>query len=267
MTTVASLLRFTLPATLLFSAAAGLAATAESKRGWVVTIGPGIVYSPAFPGADALKLRPWPIVNVRREGTDPRFYTPDDSFGLGLIGGDRFRVGPAVNLQTGRHEKDASPGIGDVATTIEGGAFAEAFLTDHFRLRGEVRKGFGGHKGVVADFGADAILGSPSDTFHLSVGPRVRFANARYVRAFFGINPDQSLQTGLPLYDAGGGLHSAGALAYANYRLTPQIGVQAYGRYDRLLGDAKDSPLVLSSVGSRDQYEVGLGMTYTFNVR
>jgi outer membrane protein len=258
--------RFALPAALLLTAAPSPAQDG-APAGWTVTVGPGGAYVPAFPGADKLELRFWPIVNVRRRGTEPRFQTPDDSFGIGLIGNSRFRVGPSLAIEPGRDEADAIPGIGDVGTTIEGGAFAEAFPAEHFRVRADVRKGFGGHKGVVADIGADAIMGSPGDRFHLSVGPRVRFANARYVRAFYGISPAQSALTGLPVHDAGGGLHSAGALSFANYQLSPRFGVQAYGRYDRLLGDAKDSPLVLSSVGSRDQYEVGLGLTYTFDIR
>jgi outer membrane protein len=265
MTESIRLLRLILPAALLLSAAPALAQQSEAK-GWTVEIGPGAYFRPKFPGAKELELSPWPVIDIYRTERGPTFETPDEGFGFGIIGSDAFRVGPAVQIHHGRDEEDAIPGIGDVGTSIEGGAFAEAYLAPNFRLRGEVRKGFGGHKGVVGDIGADFITGSPQ-TFQFSIGPRARIANARYVRAFFGVNPEQSALTGLPVYDAGGGLHSAGALAYAKYRLGGNWGLEAYGRYDRLLGDAKDSPLVLSSVGSRNQYEVGLGLSYRFNVR
>lgn len=256
------LLRLALPAALFLSAAPSLA---QDGGGWTVEIGPGLYFRPAFPGADELELRPWPVIDVYRTGRGPSFKTPGEGFGFGILGGDSFRIGPAVRIQHGRDEEDAIPGIGDVGTSIEGGAFAEAYLSPGFRLRGELRKGFGGHKGVIGDVGADFIMGS-RDSFQFSIGPRARFANGRYVRAFYGINPDQSALTGLPVHDAGGGLHSAGALAFAKYRLSDRISLQAYGRYDRLLGDAADSPLVRSNVGSRDQLEAGIGLSYRFGI-
>jgi outer membrane protein len=258
-------MRFAFLVILALSTAPSLAQS-TSTGGWTVTIGPGGAYVPKFPGADKMEIRLWPIVNVRRTGKEARFITPDDNFGIGLIGDRNFRIGPSLNIQHGRNEADAIPGIGDVGTTIEGGVFAEAFLTDHFRLRADVRKGFGGHKGVVGDVGADVIFGQPADRFHFSVGPRLRLANNRYMQSFYGVSPTQSTLSGLPTYNAGGGLTSAGALTFANYQITPRLGIQAYARYDRLLGDARNSPLVLSSVGSRNQYETGLGLTYSFDI-
>lgn len=263
MTDLARTLRFVLPALFLLAAAPGLA---QEDDGWTVEIGPGAYFRPTFPGADALELRPWPVIDIYRTARGPTFETPDEGFGFGIIGNDRFRIGPTVQIEHGRDEDDAIPGIGDVGRTIEGGAFAEAYLSPSIRLRGEVRKGFGGHKGVVGDVGADFIMGD-IDAFQFSIGPRARLADARYVRTFFGVNPEQSALTGLPVHDVDGGLHSAGALAFATYRLTSSLSVQAYGRYDRLLGDARDSPLVLSDVGSRDQYEAGIGLSYRFAIR
>ncbi|MBA3677727.1 MAG: MipA/OmpV family protein [Sphingosinicella sp.] len=264
--TATRLLRPAALAATLFLASGPAAAQDKEAKGWTVEIGPGGYFKPQFPGAKDLKLRPWPVIDVYRTERGPSFETPDEGFGFSIIGNDSFRVGPALQFDGGRNEEDAIPGIGDVKTSIEGGAFVEAYVGPQFRLRGEVRKGFGGHKGVVGDIGADFIMGSP-EALQFSIGPRARIASARYVRAFFGVNPAQSALTGLPVYDADGGLHSAGALAFAKYRLGKSWGVQGYGRYDRLLGDAKDSPLVLSDVGSRNQYEVGFGLSYRFNVR
>lgn len=250
----------------LFIPVAPAVAQDGDDAGWTLEIGPGAYFGPRFPGASDLELRPWPLIDMYRTADGPDFETPDESFGFSLTGDRTFRAGPALQIQGGREEQDAIEGIGDVGTTVEGGAFVEAYLGTGFRLRGEVRKGFGGHKGVIGDIGADAIFGSPR-ALQFSIGPRLRIANSRYVRAFYGINPDQSALTGLPVHNVDGGVHSAGGLAYATYRLSDRIGLQAYGRYDRLLGDAEDSPLVRSAVGSPDQYEVGLGLTYAFNIQ
>jgi len=268
MTMTHRLLGLLCPACLAISGSVALAqdkGEAEEK-GWVVTIGGGGVFLPRFPGAKDLELRPWPLVDVRRAGSTARFSTPDQSFGPGLINGLNFRLGPALNIASGRDEEDAIEGIGDVKTTIEVGGFAEAFMSESIRFRGEVRKGLGGHKGLVGDFGADYIIGDPTKGTHFSVGPRVRMTDARYNRAFFGVNAEQAAATGLAVHNPKGGLHSAGALAFAGVSLSEQLGLRAYGRYDRLLGDAADSPLVRSSVGSRNQFEAGLGLTYSFGL-
>lgn len=232
----------------------------------IVTIGGGAQLTPAFPGAKDSKLRPLPLIDVRKAGTDPSFRTPDQSVSFSLLRSEGFRAGPAVRLGESREEDDAIEGIGDVNRSIEVGAFAETYLTPGFRARGEVRKGFGGHKGTLADLGADMILGKVTQPLYFSVGPRARFADGRYMRAFYGINPRQSAATGLPLHDPDGGLHSVGVLGSMKYRTNSPWGAQGFARYDRLLGDAADSPLVRSSEGSRNQFQVGLGLTYTFGL-
>jgi outer membrane protein len=233
---------------------------------FIVTVGPGLVLRPEFPGAKDMKLRFWPLIDVRKVGTDPTFSTPDQSFGPGLIRSEGFRAGPALRLGESRDEDDAIDGIGDVRRAIEVGAFAEAYLSPGLRARGEVRKGFGGHKGLLADLGADVIVGKVTDPLQFSIGPRARLADKKYVRAFYGIDAAQALGTGLPLHDPDGGLHSVGALGSMEYRMSGGFGLQAFARYDRLLGDAADSPLVRSSVGSRNQFEVGAGVTYSFGI-
>ena len=232
----------------------------------IVTVGGGVQFTPEFPGAKGGSLKPLPLIDVRKAGTDPSFRTPDQSISFPLFRGAGFRVGPAARLGESRDEDDAIEGIGDVNRAIEVGAFVESYLTPSFRARGEVRRGFGGHKGTLADVGADLIIGKVTQPLHFSIGPRARLADSRYMRAFYGINARQSAATGLPLHDADGGLNSVGLLGSMKYRTNSPWGAQGFARYDRLLGDAADSPLVRSSEGSRNQFQVGLGLTYTFGL-
>jgi outer membrane protein len=233
---------------------------------FILTVGPGVRLRPEFPGAKDGELALFPLIQVRKAGTDPTFSTPDQSLGVSLVRSEGFRAGPALRLGERRDEEDAIEGIGSVKRSIEVGGFAEAYLSPGLRARGELRKAFRGHKGLLADLGADMIVGKVTDPFHLSIGPRARLADKKYVRAFYGIDAQQSLLTGLPLHEAEGGLHSVGALASAKYRMNGGFGLQGYARYDRLLGDAADSPLVRSSVGSRNQFQIGAGVTYSFGI-
>lgn len=232
----------------------------------ILTLGGGARLGPVFPGAKDTKLRPWPLVEVRKVGTDPVFSTPDQSLGFSLLKGKGFRAGPAARLGESRDEEDAIEGIGDVGRAVELGAFAEYYLSPNLRTRAELRKGIGGHEGLIADLGADMILGKVTQPFHASIGPRLRFADGNYVRAFYGVDAEQSAATGLAPHDPEGGLHSAGALASAVYRTKGGLGLEGFARYDRLLGDSAASPLVRSSVGSRDRFEIGLGLTYSFGL-
>jgi outer membrane protein len=233
---------------------------------FILTIGPGVRLRPEFPGAKGGELGLFPLIQVRKAGTDPVFSTPDQSFGPSLIRSEGLRGGPALRLGERRDEDDAVDGIGNVKRAVEVGAFAEAYLSESLRARGELRKGLGGHKGLLADLGADVIVGKVTEPLHFSIGPRARLADKKYVRAFYGIDAAQSLSTGLPVHDVDGGLHSVGALGSMKYRMNGGFGLQGYARYDRLLGDAADSPLVRSSVGSRNQFEIGAGLTYSFGI-
>lgn len=260
-------LRLLLPAAALSAAAPAIAQSQERTGELViVSVGGGAAFVPQFPGARDLKLRPLPLFDIRRIGTDAVFEAPDESADFALIKSDNLRIGPVIGLASGRDESDALVGIGDVGTTVEAGAFAEAYVTPKTRVRGEVRKGFGGHEGLVADLGADMIMGSLEKGAHYSFGPRLRLADAKYMRAFYGVDAGQSARTGLAFHDPSGGAHSAGAVATANYRINERWGIESYARYDRLLGDAADSPLVRSAVGSRNQFEFGLGATYSFRL-
>ena len=97
----------------------------------------------------------------------------------------------------------------------------------------------------------------------ISIGPRVSWSNDRYQDAWFGITPADAIASGLPAYDPGGGIHAFGAAASFETQFSPRWGIQTYVKYDRLVGDAADSPVV-TVLGSRDQFSGGLGLTYTF---
>jgi outer membrane protein len=90
-------------------------------------------------------------------------------------------------------------------------------------------------------------------------------ASAKATSPYFSITPAQSAASGLAVYDAGGGLRSFGAGAQARYAWTPRWAGHMFFEYERLAGDAANSPLVTQR-GSRDQIQVGIGTTYAFDV-
>jgi outer membrane protein len=235
---------------------------------WTVTIGAQGKLLPDFEGADAYSIEPVPVFSLRRPGKAARFRSPFDGASISLIDAGGFHFGPVAKFKGKRKESDNAVelrGLGDVDWTIEVGAFAEYWFYDWFRTRAEVRRGFNGHEGIVADLSADVVK-SFDERWTISGGPRLTLTDSKAVAPYFGIDAAQSVLSGLPVYDAKGGLHSIGAGLQARYLWTPQWEVRSYVEYSRLMNDVASSPLVTER-GSRDQFTVGLGVSYSFDVK
>ena len=248
---------------LTFTAAPAIAQDGEG-RGYTITLGLGAQTYPKYPGADSYGINPLPIFGFRREGTPMPFEAPDDGIGLGLLGRDSaFNFGPAIRLQNKREEDDVGAPVGDVGFTVEVGGFVEIFPTDNFRIRAELRQGLGGHEGLTGDVGADLVIRGEDRTI-FSIGPRARWADNDYHDAYFGV-PVAIPASGLAAFDPGSGFYAIGAIAGITHKLGRNWGLQGYAGYDRLIGDAADSPIV-RGFGSRDQFSGGLGLFFEFNV-
>jgi outer membrane protein len=233
---------------------------------WSVTIGAAGAYNPDFEGANQYKLSPSPIFSIHRAGSVNSFVSPRDGTSFGLVDFDGFRGGPMGKLVPARTASRYPElnGLGDVKLAIELGGFAEYFPTDWFRARVEVRQGFIGHQGVVADFSSDVIV-PVLERYTVSGGPRFTLEDTKATTPYFSINAVQAMASGLPVFDVKGGSHSAGAGTQLRYQISPQWEAHSFLEYDRLLGGAAASPLVTLR-GSPNQIAGGLGMSYSFDL-
>lgn len=231
----------------------------QDKRTRVI-LGPQL--SPAWPGASDLSVGPYVDVSRAREGEDFAFEAPDESFGSPLLHSGNFAFGPAVGFIGKRSAADIGADLPKVGLTIEAGAFAQVALTPALRVRVEGRKGLTGHKGWAGELSADYIA-REGDDWLFSIGPRVTLGDAKYQRAYFGVSPAAAMSSGLRAYDPGGGVQSVGVAAGYLRQLSRRWGLATYLRYDHLMGDAADSP-VISGFGSRSQASAGVAVSYTF---
>jgi outer membrane protein len=238
----------------------------SASGGWTVTLGVGGEMKPSYLGAGSSMLDPKPIISIRRAGTPERFKSMRDSASFALIDYGRFRAGPVGAYTSARKAEDHSElrGLNDVKFAVEIGGFAEYYAFDWLRVRSEVRRGFGGHEGIIADFSADVILPF-NERMTFAFGPRYTVTDAKYAQSYFNVSNVEALASGLPAYDAKGGSNSVGAGAQLRYQLDPKWEVRGYVEYDKLLGSVADSPLVQLR-GSTNQVTYGLGVAYSFDI-
>jgi outer membrane protein len=249
------------------AAAIGLAgqANAQSDGGLRVRAGLGGQTRPEFPGADKNEWAPLIDVSIARGDNLFEADAPDESFSPALISAGGFKAGPALAIEGSRKESEIDAPVGKVSTTIEAGAFVQYAITDSVRLRGELRQGIGGHKGLIGSVGADYIW-RDGDRYVFTLGPRLLMSNGRYQRAYFGVTPEAALASGLPEYRPDGGVHGVAAASGMQMAVGGGFGLFGFARYERLVGDARRSPIV-REFGSANQLSAGLGLNYTFRMR
>ena len=185
------------------------------------------------------------------------FGDPDPLFrpeGFGITGSFRYI-----------DERDASEfpelaGLNDVDDALELGVGLR-YATPGFEAFGAVRYGVVGHEAFVGELGAD-FRSQPTDRLTLRAGPRVFFGSDDYSATYFGVTPAEATASALPAFDAEGGLLSAGIELGAGYRFNDSWGVDAAIRYDRLQGDAADSPI--STDDTQLTARIGLTRRFTF---
>ena len=225
-----------------------------------VMLGPQLV--PSHPGSDKVSLRPFVDLSRARGDEEFEFEAPDESFGFPVLRTSGFAIGPALGFEGKRDADDIGAPIHKVGFSIEAGAFVQGWIGDSLRVRVDGRKGLSGHRGWTGSVSADYVA-RDADDWLFSIGPRVTLSDSKYHRAYFGITPADAAASGLPAYDPKGGVQAVGITAGYLQQLSRRWGIATYARYDRLVGDAADSPIA-RDLGSRNQFSGGIALSYTF---
>ena len=235
---------------------------------WRLGVGPLI--SPAFEGSRDYKIRPAPVISVRYrdvltvDNNEIDFTAFDHVIDFGDVGQGKFEIGPAVNLDFGRHESDSLDlrGLGNVGFSVELGAFVSFSLGPaaiNLEIGQDVARG---HKGADADLSANFTL-YRSEKFAVGSVATLTWASAAYMKSFFGITGTQAAKSGLAVYRPGSGLKSGELGVVATYELTPHWEVLGHATYKRMLAPAADSPLIVQR-GDANQVVGSAFVVYKF---
>lgn len=228
---------------------------------WRMSIGAGALVAPDYLGSDSFSLSPIVSPEIRwRE--DTVFLSLRDGLGVTLLRQGRVSMGGILRPRFGRDQDDhdALRGMGDIGIAGEGGVFLR-YADPAWRAALELRQGFGGHSGVVADARLDRVVRLRPDLI-LTAGPRLSWGSEDFAETFFGVDARQASRSGYARF-APQEYWFAGVAAGVIWALNDRWSMTAFGEVGRILGDAADSPLV-DGRGSATQAVLGLAVNWQF---
>ena len=243
---------------------------------WNFLIGGGVSYVPAFNGSRDYQLLVMPVIMIEYRN---KLFLSMEGLRYNLIDGSGWRIGPAIKYDFGRNEKgdellnyfriygNKQPvlkGIGAVDRTIMPGGFAE-YRFKSFAWNINTYKAINGHKSFTGKTGLRYNGFIPFPGFHIiwSADIHTVFAGPGYNNAYYGIDEIQSERSGLECYNTGGGFISYGAGLFLMHPFTESISISAFGVYDRLSEEIRNSPII-REYGCENQYMGGIMINYRF---
>jgi outer membrane scaffolding protein for murein synthesis (MipA/OmpV family) len=230
-------------------------------RRYRVAVGAQVV--PSYPGADHNAVRPLFDVSTARGDDQFEFEAADENPNIAVYDRHGLEAGIVVGFQSARTRNRVGADLTKVGFTVEPGVFAGYYLLPKLRAYGELRKGAGGHEGVVSMLALDYVE-RDGDRWLISIGPRVNLSDAKYRRAYFGVTQRDATAAGIPVYQVGDNVvHSVGLASTGIRQLSKRWGLYGYLAYERLTGDASRSPIT-ERLGSKNQFSGGLALSYTF---
>jgi outer membrane scaffolding protein for murein synthesis (MipA/OmpV family) len=243
-------------------------------------IGLGVFSVPDYYGSSTNKAAAAPLLHYGF-GVDQYVQVVGPEIRLNLMPRKDWRVGPLLRFRS-RRDDDVDDNIvkrmRPVATATEIGAFAAYHLPlDPSRPLNKVV--FTGDFTYNTTGVYDGATGNLRATYFYpfegglagypligSIGFGLFFASDHFTDRYFGVNgSDIALfpELGGRRYKAQGGLNSIKIPFSLTSQVDPKWLVTVAGRYEKLMSDAKDSPVV-SNRGDENQWIIGIAASYLF---
>lgn len=245
--------------------------------------GLGVVSAPRYAGADDRRVRLLPVWQAQWSNG---VFVSGMNAGLHLSTRPMLEYGPLISLHPGRDDGgDSASAIGveravgqgnipklpqalvqynatvlasgnrlngmpSIPARLQAGGFFNVYLAPNWRLTSRALTGAGpGHNGATFHVGLQAMGFAPAPYHSITIEGELALANRRYNQAYFGIDNDQSVASGNPLYDAHGGWQDARIGARWHWTLAPSWMLVTSVDATRQLGATRTSPLVTRTTG------------------
>ena len=245
----------------------------------MVTVGVGAALIPDYEGSDDYRWIPAGAIRGKVDGFS--FTTRGSYFYFDAIphrGASKmdFDFGPIAGVRLNRKshiDDDFVKLLPHRNIAIEVGGFAGVSFHgvtnpyDTLALRLDVLRDVGNaHKSTT--FSPNLEFSTPlSRRTYASANVGAEFVGNRFADYYFSISPTDSVRSGLPVFNADGGMKDWKAGLLLNQSITGDLlhgfSIFGTGQYSRLVGDFKRSPIV-SERGSANQWLAAAGVAYTW---
>lgn len=243
-------------------------------------VGLGVFSVPDYYGSSKNEARAAPLIRYQFEGTKMYAQLIGPEAQLNLVNRDDIRGGPLLRFRARRDDDvddEVVKRMRPVATATEIGAFAAyhmpvdqrplhkvIFYADMVANTNNVYNGVTGNLRATYMYPFEqGMMGMPLIG---SVGFNLFWSNKSFNRAYFGVTgsdvalfPERGGQEYLP----DSGLTSIKIPFSLTSQIAPKWLVTVAGRYEHLLSDAKDSPVV-DQRGDSNQWVIGIAASYLF---
>jgi len=231
---------------------------------WRVIAGAAAEVQPIYDGARAMKVEGGPVFNVYHK--DDWFFSTGEGLGYNFVRGDHYQIGMALAYDQGRSVKDDETnlrGMGDIDSAPVAKLYGTVVLSKKFPLilRVAARQFIGGAQGAVGDASVYTPLPGSSKTFVMFAGPSITMATKHYMQVEYGVDQQQSVQSGHPTYFfTRPGTTDAGVGFSATKFIGTHLLVNLDAAISQVRGDPANSPLI----ERRTQRVLALSMEYHF---
>ena len=244
-----------LPEWILSAGVPLLAHSGEKRPTWDITALMAVQVMPRYPGAQSARVQVLPLLDIRYK--DFAFLSAIEGLGINLSQSASHRLGIALTYDPGRSSHDAPvlKNLGSIRPAAEGKFFAD-YVIFPVVLRTDVRHSIGGYPGVIAD-GAVYVPVFVSDHWVIFSGASFTWASRSFINAYFGISPAQANASGLPVYETGAGLRSAGLGSDMTWTINGHWLLNAALSAQRFSNRVYQSPLVQTRIETAASVALG----------
>ncbi len=232
--------------------------------------GLGALSIPEYDGANDADIVPLVIGRIQRNQYYLEVQGLTTRVNVSRVQGIEF--GPMFGFRFARDEDLDNETIAmfeEIDSTIEAGAFINFLFQGIFSDSDQVSFSLDiltdtsdAHDGTIAELNSTYSYMS-GERLRVSASLILEYGNDEFTDTYFSVSEQNSIVSGLPRYEAEEGFNRLSATLFANYMLNQQWSVMGLAGYQRLLGDAADSPIV-DIEGDENQMLFGAGIAYHF---
>jgi outer membrane protein len=236
------------------AAASGIPSAAGAMRaGWRNQYGIGFIANPKFVGSDEYNTRVIPYIDLRYFDQKGTRYFANVPQGIGgyLYRDRRPETGRFFNLGVavapGFNVRDDSiEGLDEIGISTEARLYFEGGGRNWGATATLAHDVGSGHEGTYLDVSAQLRGRFRDPRGFYAVGPVLRIGDDTYKQSFFGVSPEDSIETGLPEYTADAGVERLGLQGLISLPVsTSKWHFTALLRVSQLIDNAAASPIIV----------------------